>query len=308
MRTDFYYPSWGHGMIHGCRWEPEGQPRAVLQIVHGIAEHAARYDEFATFMAHQGFLVVAEDHMGHGGSIGNSGVPGYFEGGWFKAAADCHRLLSYTRLEQPDIPYILLGHSMGSFLVRTMLMKYPKCGISAAILSGTAWMHRGIINTGLAAATVVCKTKGDKAHDKTLNSMMFGSYNRRVERKRTAYDWLTRDASRVDAYISDPLCGFTVTAGLVRDMLTGLRHIQEPENLEKMKKDMPVLFLSGSDDPVGGYGEGVTRAWQEFTKIGMERCDLRLYPLCRHELLNEINRDEVYEYILQWLHQQQVME
>lgn len=308
MRTDFYYPSCGHGMIHGCRWEPEGRPRAVLQIVHGIAEHVTRYDDFASFMANQGFLVVAEDHMGHGGSIGDNGVPGYFEGGWFKAVADCHRLLSYTRLEQPDIPYILLGHSMGSFLVRTLLMKYPKCDISAAILSGTAWMHRGVINAGLAAATLVCKTKGDKTHDKMLNNMMFGTYNRRIEHKRTAYDWLTRDNATVDAYVADPLCGFTVTAGLMRDMLTGLRYIQEPENLGKMKKNMPILFLSGSDDPVGGYGEGVTKAWQEFTKTGMERCDIRVYPLCRHELLNEINKEEVYEYILQWIQKQQECE
>lgn len=308
MRTDFYYPSYGQGMIHGCRWEPEGKPRAVLQIVHGIAEHVARYDEFAAFMAGQGFLVVAEDHMGHGGSIGDNGVPGYFEGGWFKAVADCHRLLTYTRMEQPDIPYILLGHSMGSFMARTMLMKYPKCGITAAILSGTAWMHRGVINTGIAAAKLICKTEGPQSHNKMLNQMMFGSYNRRIEHRRTAYDWLSRDAACVDAYISDPLCGFTVTAGLVRDMLTGLRIIQEPENLSKMNKELPVLFLSGSDDPVGGYGEGVTKAWKEFTKAGMERADIKLYPLCRHELLNEINKEEVYHDILRWLQKQQVIE
>ena len=160
----------------------------------------------------------------------------------------------------------------------------------------------------VATKTLVCKTKGDKTHDKMLNNMMFGTYNRRIEHKRTAYDWLTRDNATVDAYVADPLCGFTVTAGLMRDMLTGLRYIQEPENLVKMKKDMPILFLSGSDDPVGGYGEGVTKAWQEFTKTGMERCDIRLYPLCRHELLNEINKEEVYEYILQWIQKQQECE
>lgn len=308
MRTDFYYPSCGKGMIHGCRWEPEGVPRAVLQIVHGVAEHAARYDGFATFMAKQGFLVVAEDHMGHGGSIGDSGIPGYFDGGWFKAVADCHRLLSYTRMEQPNVPYILLGHSMGSFLVRTMLMKYPKCGANAAILSGTAWMHRGIINTGYATASLICKTEGPDSHNRMLHNMMFGGYNRRVEHKRTEYDWLTRDSSCVDAYIADPLCGFTVTASLAREMMLGLRYIQEPENLSKMRKDMPVLFLSGSDDPVGGYGEGVTKAWKEFTKAGMKKCDIRLYPLCRHELLNEINKEEVYDYILQWLQKQHVVE
>lgn len=308
MHTDFYFPSHGKGMIHGCRWEPEGKPRAVLQIVHGVAEYAARYDAFACFMAQQGFLVVAEDHMGHGGSIGDNDIPGYFEGGWFKAVADSHRLMSYTRLEQPNIPYILLGHSMGSFMVRTMLAKYPKMDISAAILSGTAWMHRGVINTGYATASLICKTEGADCHSKMLSNMMFGSNNRRVEHRRTAFDWLTRDAACVDAYIADPLCGFTVTAGLVRDMMTGLRYIQEPEHLNKMRKDLPVLFISGSDDPVGSYGDGVTKAWKEFAKAGMVNCDIRLYPLCRHELLNEINKTEVYDYILHWLRKQHLID
>lgn len=307
MRTDFYFPSYGKGMIHGCRWEPEGKPRAVMQIVHGIAEYAARYDEFATFLTQQGFLVVAEDHMGHGDSIGD-GTPGYFEGGWFKAVADCHRLLSYTKMEYPDIPYILLGHSMGSFMVRTLLIKYPKCGVSAAIISGTAWMHRGIINSGIAAAQLVCKTEGAEKPSKMLNNMMFKGYNRKVEHKKTEFDWLTRDTAVVANYVQDPLCGFTITAGLARDMLTGMRFNQEPENLSKMRKNLPVLFIAGGDDPVGGYGEGVSRTWKEFVKAGMKRTDVRIYPLCRHELLNEINRQEVYDFILRWLTKQQIIE
>lgn len=308
MRTDFYYPSCGQGMIHGCRWEPEGKPRAVLQIVHGIAEHVGRYDAFAAFMAQHGFLVVAEDHMGHGGSIGNHGIPGYFEGGWFKAVADCYRLLSYTRMEQPDVPYFVLGHSMGSFLVRSMLIKYPKANIDAVILSGTAWMHRGVINAGLAAAKLVCKTEGQHTYHKMLNQIIFAGNNRRVEHKRTPYDWLTRDEASVDAYIADPLCGFSVTAGLVRDMMIGLRFNQEPENLRHMKKTLPVLFLSGGDDPVSDYGEGATRAWKEFQKAGLAHAQIRLYPMCRHEVLNEINKEEVFDYILNWLSQQQVIE
>ena len=304
MRTDFYYPSCGAGMIHGCRWEPEGKPIAVVQIVHGVAEHTARYEEFAAFLAAKGFLVVAEDHMGHGGSVGDEGKLGHFHGGWHKAVADAHRLLSYTRMECPDVPYILLGHSMGSFMVRTMLCKYPKCGIDAAILSGTAWMHRGIINSGIAAATLVGKRQGVDTPSKFLNNMMFGSYNSRIEHPRTGHDWLTRDKKIVDAYVADPLCGFTMTPGLAKDMLTGLLYIQEPANLAKMNKELPVLFLAGADDPVGSYGEGVKRAAQAFTQAGMEQVTVRLYPLCRHEVLNELNREEVYGYILSWLKKQ----
>ncbi len=304
IRTEFYYPSCGKGMIHGCRWEPQEKPRAVLQIVHGIAEYAARYEEFASFMASKGFLVVAEDHMGHGGSIGENGTPGYFDGGWFKAVADTHRLLSYTRMECPDVPYFILGHSMGSFMVRTLLAKYPKCGVTAAVICGTAWMHRGILNSGIAVATLVGKLEGVDRPSGKLNDMLFGSYNRRVEHQRTDFDWLTRDPKVVDAYIKDPLCGFPVTAGLARDLLTGLLFVQEPEHLAKMRKDLPVFFIAGSDDPVGRYGEGVKRTARAFREAGMEKVSLRLYPLCRHELLNELNREEVYQNILDWLEAQ----
>lgn len=304
MRTDFYYPSCGAGMIHGCRWEPEGAPVAVLQIVHGVAEHVARYDEFAAFMAQKGFLVVAEDHMGHGGSIGEECKQGCFVGGWHKAVADSHRLLSYIRMELPDVPYILLGHSMGSFMVRTLLAKYPQCGVDAAIISGTAWMHRAILNSGIAAATLVGKRQGMSAPSKFLNDMMFGSYNKKIEHRRTSHDWLTRDNKIVDAYIADPLCGFTITAGLAKDMLTGLKYIQEADHLHKMRKDLPVLFIAGSDDPVGNYGTGVKQAAEAFEKAGMENVSLRLYPMCRHEVLNELNRNDVYADVLHWLQEQ----
>lgn len=308
MHTDFYFPSCGGGMIHGCRWEPKDAPKAVIQIVHGVAEYAQRYDHFANYMAERGFLVVAQDHMGHGGSIGDDGVKGYFQGGWFKAVADVHRLLSYTKMEYPNLPYILLGHSMGSFMVRTLLCKYPKCGVSAAIISGTAWMHRGILNSGIATAKLAGKAQGADQPNKMLNQMMFGGYNRRVEHQRTAFDWLTRDNAIVDAYVADPLCGFTVTAGLAADMLTGMKYNQEPENLEKMRKDTPVFFIAGSDDPVGNYGQGVKQTVQAFTQAGMENVSMRLYPLCRHEVLNELNREEVYQNILDWLKRQGCME
>ena len=304
MRTDFYFPSAGKGMIHGCRWEPAGKPVAVLQIVHGVAEHVQRYDHFANFLTEHGFVVVAEDHMGHGASIGSEGKMGCFAGGWHKAVADCHRLLSNTRMEYPDVPYILLGHSMGSFLVRTLLAKYPKCGVSAAIISGTAWMHRGIINSGYAAAALVAKHQGAEKPSKLLNDMMFGGYNRKIDHQRTSHDWLTRDHKIVDAYVADPLCGFTITAGLAKDMMSGLLYIQEPENLAKMRKDLPVFFIAGAEDPVGNYGKGVKQTAEAFVKAGMRNVAMRLYPLCRHEVLNELNKEEVYANILDWLTKQ----
>lgn len=304
MHTDFYYPSAGGGMIHGCRWEPAGEPVAVLQIVHGVAEHVYRYDKFASFLAEKGILVVAADHMGHGLSIGDGEAIGVFRGGWFKALADVHRLFQYTHKENPSIPYILLGHSMGSFLARSFLCRYPDSGISAAILSGTAWMHRAVINSGKAAATLVGKRQGMQTPSKFLNDMMFGSYCNRIDNPRTPCDWLTRDEKIVDDYVADPLCGFTITPALAKDMMTGLRYIQEPANLAKMAKNLPVWFIAGEEDPVGGYGSGVKRATKEFEKAGMEHVSLKLYPQCRHEVLNELNKEEVFEDVLTWLKEQ----
>ena len=301
MYQDFTYPSCGTGMIHGLRWEPEGDVIAVLQIVHGVAEHGKRYDEFASFMASKGFLVVAQDHMGHGGSLGENGKLGHFAGGWFCAVADVYQLLRDTKAKYPNVPYILLGHSMGSFMVRTILARYPDSGISAAIISGTAWMPGAVIRAGLTAATLVAKCQDPNKPSKLLDGMMFGSYNNKIEHKRTSHDWLTRDQKIVDDYVADPLCGFIPSAGLVRDMMTGLQYIQDSQNLDAMDKNLPVFFIAGGDDPVGGYGTGVRQAAAEFQKHGMKQVDVKIYPLCRHEIHNEINRQEVYEDVANWI-------
>ncbi len=298
LRTDYEFPS-GGGKIHCCRWTPDGEIKAVVQIVHGIAEHVARYDAFASYLNSQGILVVGEDHMGHGQSV--NGVQGYFPGGWFAAVDDTCRLLRDTMAEFPGVPYVLLGHSMGSFMTRTILAKYPDSGISAAILCGTGWQPRALLSAGYALCKWVCKKNGEKTPSAKLQNLVFGGYNRRVEHPRTKFDWLNRDAKQVDAYLADPLCGFVATASLLRDMLTGIRYIEQPENLNRMKKTLPVLFVSGGDDPVGSYGDGVKKTEQAFRKAGVSDVTVRLYPLGRHEILNEINRGDVYRDIDSWL-------
>ncbi len=301
MRKELFYPSVGKGQIRALSWEPAGKVRAVLQIVHGIAEHVERYDHFASFLAENGILVVAEDHMGHGGSIAGGSTKGYFTGGWFAAVDDTCRLLQDTMAQHPGVPYILMGHSMGSFMARTILAKYPDIGISGAIISGTAWMPGAVIGAGLAMAKLICKLRDEKQPSNLLQGMMFGSYNKRVEHKRTDSDWLSRDNAVVDAYEADPLCGFVTSAALLRDMMTGLQYIQKKENLSNMKKDLPIYFVAGGDDPVGSYGEGVRQAAAEFDKIGMEQVTCKIYPLGRHEMLNELNKEEVYADILSWI-------
>ena len=301
MREDFWYDSKGAGKIHGCRWTPEESPRAVVQIVHGIAEYVERYDEFAAYLNGLGFLVVAEDHMGHGQSVGENGIQGYFHGGWFTAVEDTMTLLRETQAAYPDIPYVLFGHSMGSFMARTILCKYPDSGISAAVICGTGWQPAALLPPVTRFIEAVCRKDGEDKPSAFLENLVFGSYNRRVEHPRTAYDWLSRDTKIVDAYIAHPMCGFTPTAGLLREMMKGLTYIEKPAHLEAMKKDLPVFFVAGGDDPVGSYGKGVRHTVSQFKKAGMTNVSCRIYPLCRHEILNEVNRQEIFEDIGGWI-------
>nr|MBQ8245307.1 lysophospholipase [Oscillospiraceae bacterium] len=301
MRSDFWFDSCGAGKIHGCRWTPEGDVRAVVQIVHGIAEFVERYDAFAEYLNKQGFLVVAEDHMGHGQSINGDGIQGYFHGGWFHAVADTYHLLEETKREYPDAPYILFGHSMGSFMARTILCKYPDSGIAAAVICGTGWQPTFALPALIKVVEAICRKTGETKPNEKLQNMVFGSYNDKVEHPRTNYDWLTRDAKIVDAYIAHPLCGFTASCGLLREMMKGIYYIQKPENLAQMKKDLPVFFIAGGDDPVGSYGKGVHQAAEAFRKAGMTDVSVRIYPMGRHEILNEINREDVFADIVKWI-------
>jgi len=301
MRTDFWYDSKGAGKIHGCRWTPEGEVKAVLQIIHGIAEFVERYDPFANFLNSHGILVVAEDHMGHGQSINAGGIQGYFHGGWFTAIADSYQLLEDTRREFPNVPYILFGHSMGSFMARTILCKYPDSGISAAIICGSGWQPAFALPALVKVIDGICKKNGEEKPNETLQGLIFGTYNKKVEHIRTPFDWLTRDNAIVDAYIAHPLCGFTSSAGLLREMMKGMHYIEQSENLTSMKKDLPVFFIAGGDDPVGSYGKGIERCVKAFSKAGMENVSCKIYPLCRHEILNEINKEDIFADILCWI-------
>ena len=298
---EFKYRSGSGAMLRAYRWLPEGAPRGIVQIIHGIADYGARYAEFAEFLNQAGYLVVAEDHMGHGQSITKDAPQGYFKGGWFQAVDDTYQLFLDTRRDYPDVPYIFFGHSMGSFLLRTILARYPDSGIAGAVICGSAWMGKPLMLGGFAMASAVCRFQGERHYSDLLQSVMFGSYNAKIKNCRTPYDWVNRDEAMVDAYCADPLCGFTPTAGLVREMIGGLRYIHKAETLACMNKTLPVLFIAGGDDPVGDYGKGVERAAEEFRKCGMEQVDCKIYPLCRHEILNEINRKDIYQDVTMWI-------
>ena len=299
--TEFFIPSCGRGRIHCVKWEPEGKACAVVQIVHGISEYVERYGEFAAFLNSKGIVVVGEDHMGHGKSVENGLSPVYFYGGWTSAVDDILSLQKKTRAEYPNVPYVLFGHSMGSFLTRTFLYRCRNRGMAAAALCGTGWMPRPILTGGKAAAAVMGAIHGEDKPCPALNRVMFGTYNRGYGRIRTPFDWLNRDEAAVDAYIADPMCGGIITPGLARDMITGIGMNQKRRNLSNMDPGMPVLFLAGDQDPVGSWGKGVSRTAEEFQEAGMKDVEVRLYPGGRHEILNEPIRQEVYFDFWDWL-------
>ena len=302
---DFYFPSTnGKNKILARICTPDKPPKAVVQIAHGIAEHISRYDPFMFFLAENGYVAVGNDHLGHGLSAENEDGLGIFDtqNGWTYAVDDMKALRDQVRQEFHDIPYIFFGHSMGSFLTRTYLIRYPD-QYDAAILSGTGQQSPALINAGFFAANLLTLLRGPGADGKLLNDMAFGSYCKKIDNPRTPFDWLSTNEENVDRYIADPLCGFVAKCSMYRDMMGGLKFLTKQSNIDKMNKDAPIYFRSGAEDPVGDYGAGVEKAYRAFCDAGLHDVTMKLYPGGRHEMLNETNREEVMQDILAWLDQ-----
>ena len=300
---DFYFnSSTGKNKIHARMCVPDAEPRAIVQIIHGIAEYIDRYDEFMSFLADNGIIAVGTDHLGHGKSIESEEQTGFFayDNGWDYVVRDEEVLRLAMHENYPELPIIVFGHSMGSFMARTLLIRYPDA-FNAAIISGTGNQSAALVNGGLFMGNLVTGLKGAHHYSKFLNNLAFGSYNKIYDNPKTEYDWLSRDEANVQKYIDDPLCGFIPSCSLFRDMMTGVKFITNKKNLTAMNKNMPVYFMSGDMDPVGECGKGVQKAYNNFLEAGMKDVSIKLYPGGRHEMLNEINKDEVYTDILAWL-------
>lgn len=300
---EFYFPSSdGKTSIHAVSWTPDGDPVGVYQIAHGVSEYALRYAPFAEFLCSKGFAVVANDHIGHGLSVAEGAPPLWFgeKDGWTHVVDDMYRLRCIARESCPSLPYFLMGHSMGSFLARTYLIRYPKT-VDAAILMGTGQQSAPLLALGSLAARVIGGRNGFDRFSPTVEKLAFGTYNKPFEPTRTRYDWLSVNTENVDAYIADPLCGGDATVGLFLDMLGGIGYICKSSNVKKMDMDTPVLFISGAMDPVGDCGVGVGKAYQSFVDAGVKDVSLQLYPGLRHEILNETERDRVCADIWAWV-------
>ena len=303
--TEFTFLSTdGKTQLHGMRWEPEGgSVRAVLQICHGVAEPIVRYDAFARYLNGLGIAVVGHDHLGHGLSLPEGGTPVYFGAGntWNTVVDDIYVLHQRIRLWYPDVPLCIMGHSMGSFLTRTYLIRYPGT-VKAAVIMGTGWQPKAVIAGGMAVAKAVGAVVGENGTSDLVTNLAFGAYNKLFAPNRTSCDWLSADEDNVDAYMADPLCGADATVGLFRQMLSGIRFNQKLSNLRQMDPRIPVLFVAGEKDPVGDCGNGVRRTYQEFRRAGVQDCTLKLYPGLRHEILNEkAQQQQIFEDIGQWL-------
>ncbi|MEG0778345.1 MAG: alpha/beta hydrolase [Oscillospiraceae bacterium] len=288
--------------IYVREWLPDGAPIGVVQICHGVAEHIIRYDAFARFLASNGYVVAGTDHLGHGKSAATADDLGYFgeHGGWELVVGDIRKLQERLKEQYQGIPLFMFGHSMGSFLTRTYIIRYHDAP-DGVILCGTGQQSKLLLSSGLMIANTIIKRKGVKFHSKPLNDIAFLGYNSKIRPNRTEFDWLTRDNQIVDEYIKDPLCGFVPAAGLYRDMFTGIKYVSAPKSLDRMNTNLPVCFISGDKDPVGEYGKGVLRAYNGFLNAGLTDVTLKLYHDCRHELLNELNKEEIFNDVLSWL-------
>lgn len=279
-------------------WIPD-EPRICLQIIHGMAEHIERYDAFARFLAENGVLVYGMDLPGHGKSIREGEPLGYFgpENGWDHLIQDNMTMHDQVLKDYPSLPRVLLGHSMGSFLARTYAGRKGS-DFDAFIFSGTAGGNPAIGIAKLLAKRAIRKGEG-RAENHLLNKLGFGAYNKQFSPERTPFDWLSRNNESVDRYVEDPLCGFVFTSCGFYDLFTGLSEISSRTWAERVP-NRPILLFSGDQDPVGANGKGVRQVNRWLLATNHTVC-MKLYPGGRHEMLNEINRDEVYRDVLLFL-------
>ena len=303
--TDFTVPSTVPGRtLHAFCCEPECEVRAVLQLSHGMVEFIDRYKPLAEYLAGQGIVVVGHDHLGHGGSIRTKADYGYFAepDGNRAVLDDLHAMTLRAKERYPGVPYFLLGHSMGSFYARQYLCEYGQ-ELSGAIIMGTGHQPKALVQFARSTCRALAAVHGWQYRSKLVANLSFMGYNKGLE-GRTTHDWLNRDAAEVDKYLADERCTFTFTLNAYYSMFSGILRLHDPAFLARMPKDLPLLFLAGTADPVGDRGKGVLRAVQSLKAAGVQNIRCKLYPGARHELLVETNRQEVFADIAAWLNDQ----
>lgn len=303
MKQEFYYPSGDEQTkIHGIVWRPETDVKAVLQICHGMVEYIDRYNDFAQYLAERGVCVVGHDHLGHGKSVQSEEHLGFFHEshGNKYVITDIHRLRRMTEKDYAGVPYFMMGHSMGSFLLRQYLTMRAE-GLAGAIIMGTGYMPHGLLAAGQMVCRTIAAVKGWQYRSEFMNQLGMGGYNKQFEPSESTKDWITSDEEMRKKYEADPLCSFTFTVNGYYQMFEGMKVLTKKNAMDKIPGSLPVLFVSGAEDPVGSNGEGVARVFRKYERAGIQDVKMKLYPKGRHEILNESNREQVYEDLYQWM-------
>lgn len=303
MKNEFFYPSKdGVTQIHAIEWKPEKEIKAILQLCHGMVEHIERYHDFAEFMSQNGYYVVGHDHLGHGKSVTASEKLGYFHetNGNAYVIADIHQLRVRTEKKYPNIPYFIMGHSMGSFLVRQYLGMYGS-GLTGAIVMGTGDQPTLVLEAGKLVCKLIAMFRGWEYRSKFVDGMAAGGYSKAFKNEAGGYGWLSRNPENLKKYKDDPLSGFKFTVNAYYHMFSGMVKMNKQESEGKLPKALPVFFVVGAEDPVGNYGKGVATVCQRYKALGLQDVEMKLYEKDRHEILNELDRDVVFQDILAWL-------
>ena len=285
--------------IFGFKYEPETQVKAVVLIVHGMAEHSARYENFASFLCSNGFACYAYDQRGHGKTAGSIENLGFFaeNKGWEIVVKDLQKVVNTVKNEHPEKKIFIFGHSMGSFIVRSYIScEFTK--VNGVILSASAGSNGFLAKIGLMLSNIIMIFSGKKSPSPLMNKLSFGAYNNQFKPVKTDFDWLSRDENNVKKYIEDPYCGTVFSIGFFKDLIWGLEDINLIKTIEKIDKNLPVFFLSGNKDPVSKNGNQIIEIVENFRKAGVLNVEYTLIENGRHESLNEINKDEVYKLIL----------
>ncbi|NLV98371.1 MAG: alpha/beta hydrolase [Clostridiaceae bacterium] len=285
-------------------WLPEEKPRAILQISHGMVEYIERYDRFGQFMAEAGIMVVGHDHLGHGDSVESADDWGFFaeENGNELVLQDLYKVYKDTRGLYPDLPYFILGHSMGSFYLRQFIYRFPDEDLAGVIIMGTGMQAKIAVRAGRMLATLVGKIRGSRYRSPFLTKLVLGTNNKFFkDEDKTGVEWLSRDAAISEQYVKEPRTSFVFTARAYRDMFDGILTLYNEDNLKQMRRDLPILIVSGTDDPVGEMGKAVKTLSAQYKQLGLTGVKVKEYPGARHELLNEINHEEVDHDILAFI-------
>ncbi len=302
--SEYHFPSaTGECEIHGCAYLPNDSTcaKAVMVVHHGMAEHRGRYKEFFEYLTSLGFVVYMHDMANHGKSNQDYDLTGYFgkSNGYNAIIKDFKTTFDRAKTENPDKKIIVMGHSMGSFVVRCFTAIYSDAGFDGAIYMGTGGPNP-IFAAGDKVTALVAKLCGYSKKVKLLDSMIFGAYNKKFD-NRTGYEWLTRDSSIVDEYVADKYCGFTFSAQGMNDLVKLTMNANSDEFFKKIPHELPILLISGAMDPVGDYSNGINLIADKLNQTNHTNVTVKLFENCRHEVLNELNKDEVYDYLSQWI-------